>query len=81
VQLWDHVRDHHRRLAATGAFAVRRREQQVKWMWALVEEQLRGRLAADPKLKVGVPELEAAVAEGTLSPALAADEIVQTLGL
>jgi LAO/AO transport system kinase len=58
-----------------------RREQQVKWMWALVEERLHGRLAADPRLKVRVPELEAAVAGGALSPTLAADEIVETLGL
>jgi LAO/AO transport system kinase len=78
--LWEHVLDHHRRLVATGAFPAQRRKQQVKWMWALVEERLHGRLAADPKLKVRVPELEAAVAGGALSPTLAADEIVQTLG-
>ena len=79
--LWEHVLDHHRRLSATGAFAARRLEQQVKWMWALVEERLHGRLAADATLKVRVPELEAAVARGALSPALAADEIMQTLRL
>jgi LAO/AO transport system kinase len=79
--LWEHILDHRRRVSATGAFAARRREQQVKWMWALVEERLHGRLAADPKLRTRVPELEEAVAGGALSPALAADEIVQTLGL
>jgi LAO/AO transport system kinase len=79
--LWEHILDHRRRVSATGAFAARRREQQVKWMWALVEERLHGRLAADPKLRTRVPQLEAAVAGGALSPAIAADEIVQTLGL
>jgi LAO/AO transport system kinase len=79
--LWEHILDHRRRVSATGAFAARRREQQVKWMWALVEERLHGRLAADPKLRTRVPQLEAAVAGGALSPALAADEIVQTLRL
>lgn len=81
ASLWDHVLDHHRRLSASGAFAARRREQQVKWMWSLVEDRLRARLATDPKLRNRVPELERAVAEGALSPALAADEIVPTLGL
>jgi LAO/AO transport system kinase len=81
AELWECIADHRRRLEATGAFAARRREQQVKWMWALVEERLHGRLAADPKLKVRVPELEDAVAGGALSPALAADEILRTLGL
>jgi LAO/AO transport system kinase len=81
MALWEHVLDHRQRLSASGAFAARRREQQVKWMWALVEEQLHSRLAADPALKVRVPQLEEAVASGALSAALAADEIVQTLGL
>jgi LAO/AO transport system kinase len=81
AQLWEHVLDHHRRLSATGAFAARRREQQVKWMWALLEERLRSRLAADPELKARLPQLERAVAEGTLSPALAVEDIVATLGL
>jgi GTPase len=80
AQLWEHVLDHHRRLSASGAFAAQRREQQVKWMWAMVEERLHGRLATDPKLRTRLPELERAVAAGALSPALAAGEIVATLG-
>src|SRR5580692_3929236 len=81
AELWEQVVDHERRLGATGAFAARRREQQVKWMWALLEDRLRGRLAADPELKAKLPQLERAVAEGRLSPALAVDDIVETLGL
>ncbi len=81
AELWDLVLDHHRRLTATGAFAARRREQQVKWMWALLEDRLRGRLMSDPKLKAKLPQLEHAVAEGTLSPALAVDDIVAAFGL
>src|SRR5215472_846354 len=81
AQLWDHILDHRRRLMATGAFAARRREQQVKWMWALLDDRLRTRLACDPKLKARLPQLERAVADGTLSPALAVDDIVATLGL
>jgi LAO/AO transport system kinase len=80
AQLWERVLDHHHRLSASGAFTARRREQQVKWMWAIVEERLHGRLATDPKLRPRLPELERAVADGVLSPTLAADEIVATLG-
>src|SRR5215472_15390507 len=75
VRMWEQILAHHRRVSATGAFAARRREQQVKWMWALLEERWRRRLAADPKLKTKLPQLERAVAEGTLSPALAVDDI------
>jgi LAO/AO transport system kinase len=81
AELWQHIVEHERRLTVTGAFAARRRAQQVKWMWALLEDRLRSRLASDPKLKAKLPQLERAVAEGTLSPALAVDDIVATLGL
>ena len=77
AELWERVLDHRRTLSGTGAFAARRREQQVKWMWALVEDGIRARLAEGA---ARVPELEAAVAAGTLAPALAAAEILRTLG-
>jgi LAO/AO transport system kinase len=79
--LWDNVLDHEQRLTATGAFAARRREQQVKWMWAMLEDRMRTRLAANPVLKAKLPQLERAVADGHLSPALAVDEIMKTLGV
>jgi LAO/AO transport system kinase len=81
ADIWDNVIAHREKLTASGAFAARRREQQVKWMWALFDERLRGRLTCDPKLKAKLPQIERAVAEGRLSPALAVDEIVGTLGL
>jgi LAO/AO transport system kinase len=81
AQLWDTILDHKGRLSEAGALAARRREQQVKWMWAELHERLRGRLAADPKLRARLPQLERDVAEGKLSPELAVDDIVATLGL
>jgi LAO/AO transport system kinase len=81
AQLWDAILDHKCRLSETGALAARRREQQVRWMWAELQDRLRGRLAADPKLRAKLPQLERDVAEGVLSPELAVDDIVATLGL
>jgi LAO/AO transport system kinase len=81
AELWGHVVAHEQRLRASGAFTARRREQQVKWMWALLEDRLRTHLTTDPALKAKLPKLERAVADGTLSPALAVDDIVATLGL
>jgi LAO/AO transport system kinase len=80
AQIWQQILAHHRRVSTTGAFAARRREQQVKWMWALLEDRLRARLTNDPKLKTKLPQTERAVAEGTLSPALAVDDILAMLG-
>jgi LAO/AO transport system kinase len=59
----------------------KRRAQQVRWMWTLIEERFRERLRTDPKVKARLPALEAAVADGKLPPALAAEEIADLLGL
>jgi LAO/AO transport system kinase len=48
-------------------------------MWALLEERLLAPLRTDPALKSKLPHLEAAVAEGRLSPVLAVDELVAIL--
>src|SRR5215203_1936555 len=69
AELWDKVLEHRARLSESGALERQRREQQVKWMWAMIEERLIGRLKSDATVKARLPALEAAVAEGRLSPA------------
>jgi LAO/AO transport system kinase len=81
TDLWGHVLHHREKLTASGELASRRRDQQVKWMWTLLEERLVGRLRTDPALKTRLPAIERAVAEGALSPAVAVDEIVAAAGL
>src|SRR5436305_7458277 len=81
MQLWDQVLAHRQQLSASGEFAARRREQQVKWMWAMLEDRFHLRLKTDAKLKARLPALEKSVADGTLSPALAVDEIAAVLGV
>jgi LAO/AO transport system kinase len=81
AELWQQVQAHRRQLSAVGEFAERRREQQVKWMWAMLEDRFRLHLASDAKLKARLPAIEKAVADGTLSPALAVDEIATALGV
>jgi LAO/AO transport system kinase len=80
-ELWAKVLDHRSRLEATGELAAKRRAQDTKWMWALVHERLHERLTQDPSLRRRVPEVERAIAQGTLSPTAAAAEIVALLGL
>jgi len=79
--LWQQVLAHRACLTESGELDAQRREQQVKWMWAMIEERLIGRLKSDASLKARLPALEAAVAEGRLSPAIAAEEIAQAIGV
>ena len=80
-RLWDEILRHRKIASASGALAQRRREQQVKWMWTMLEERFQARLTSDAKLKSHLRAIEASVAAGTLSPALAVDEIAQVLDL
>ena len=77
--LWLKVLAHRERMTKSGAFSERRRMQQVKWMWALLEERLLAPLRTDPAVKARLPQIEAAVADGRLSPVLAVEEVMQLL--
>ncbi len=81
AELWTTILDHRARMTAASDFAARRREQQVKWMWAMLEDRLIARLKSDPALRAKLPKLEAAVAAGELSVSLAVDELAEFLGL
>ncbi|MBM3530321.1 MAG: methylmalonyl Co-A mutase-associated GTPase MeaB [Alphaproteobacteria bacterium] len=81
AELWAQVVLHRERLTHSGEFAARRREQQVKWMWSMLEDRMFARLRSDSGLRAKLPQIEAAVADGRLSAPLAVDEIAATLGI
>lgn len=80
-ELWAKVLDHRARHEAKGLLAERRRAQDVKWMWAMIEERLRARLTRDPQARALLARLETGVAAGETSPTAAAEEVATTLGL
>ncbi len=80
AELWEKVREHRKAMIACGDFIRRRREQQVKWMWAMLEDRWRARLRADPAIRAKVKATETAVADGRLTPALGAEDIAALLG-
>jgi LAO/AO transport system kinase len=79
--IWQTICDYRQSSEASGALAKKRRDQQVTWMWSMLEERLFAKLRADPELKSKLPELEKAVAAGQLSPMLAVEEIASAMGL
>lgn len=81
AEIWAQVTAHRDKMSATGELVARRREQQVKWMWSMLDDVWRGRIAGETKLKAKLPQIEAAVAAGTLSPARAVDDLVAALGM
>jgi LAO/AO transport system kinase len=77
ADLWQKVLDHRKAMQASGEFVARRREQQVKWMWSMLEERWRSRLRADAAIRAKVREMERAVADGRIAPGVAAEEIAR----
>ena len=78
--LWQKILDHRTAMNASGEFAARRRQQQIKWMWSMLEQRMMARLRSEPSIRARVKKIEAEVAEGRITPALAADQIADMLG-
>jgi LAO/AO transport system kinase len=74
--MWDHILTHRTRFIASGDWAARRRAQDVKWMWAMIEDRLLNRLRDDPVLRARLPAIEQSVAEGAISATAAAETIL-----
>jgi LAO/AO transport system kinase len=79
--LWEHILDHRRRLTVSGELDARRGEQQVKWMWTMLEERLFAPLRTDRAIKAILPRIEAEVAAGRVAPGAAVEEIAGMLGV
>jgi LAO/AO transport system kinase len=79
--MWEQVLAHRTRMGESGALAARRSAQQVKWMWAMLEERIASKLRSDPALRARLPRLEAAVADGHMSASLAVEELAGALGI
>ncbi|MGY1692198.1 methylmalonyl Co-A mutase-associated GTPase MeaB [Geodermatophilus sp. SYSU D01105] len=77
-RVWAAVVEHQDRMRASGEFEERRRTQQVRWTWQLVRDGLEHRLRAHPGVRSAGPELEKAVLAGELTPALAAQQLLET---
>jgi LAO/AO transport system kinase len=75
--LWEKILEHREVMTASGDFAGRRREQQVKWMWSILEQRTMARLRADASIRAKVKRIETEVADGRVTPALGAEQIAE----
>ncbi|MDE2329619.1 MAG: methylmalonyl Co-A mutase-associated GTPase MeaB [Bradyrhizobium sp.] len=78
-KLWQKILDHRDAMTASGDFTSRRQQQQVKWMWSMLEQRLMARLRADPAIRNRVKKTEVEVADGRITPAVAAEQIAEML--
>ncbi len=76
-ELWAKAEQFFSEKEASGKLSRKREQQQILWMWQLIESQLIARLKADEKIVSKLPELEAKVRAGEISPTVAADTILK----
>jgi LAO/AO transport system kinase len=74
--LWDKIQQHKTTLQNAGEFEAKRRAQQIRWMWSMIDDRLMSRLRADDKIRALATEMERGITEGKVTPALAADSIL-----
>lgn len=77
LQLWDTVLKHRDVLTAAGEFEARRRAQQVDWTWSMVRDTVLDRVLTHPAVTAMRAEIERKVRDGELTPALAAQQILE----
>ncbi|MGL4558117.1 MAG: methylmalonyl Co-A mutase-associated GTPase MeaB [Afipia sp.] len=77
--VWEKILAHRTAMIASGDFETRRRHQQVKWMYTILEDRLHARLCSDPAIRAKVKQTENSVAGGRMTPAVAADTIAALL--
>ncbi|MEZ5840103.1 MAG: methylmalonyl Co-A mutase-associated GTPase MeaB [Hyphomicrobiales bacterium] len=80
-KMWAEVELHRERMTGTGEFAEKRRLQQVKWMWDMLEDRLMATLHSNRNIAERLRTLEAGVRDGVVAPSLAVEEIAALIGI
>jgi LAO/AO transport system kinase len=75
-ELWDTVERHRQVLTDAGEFEKRRRAQQVDWTWQMVRDTVLERVLSNPAVRKIRAEVERQVIAGELTPAMAAQQIL-----
>jgi LAO/AO transport system kinase len=78
-EIWDTVLKHHSIFTESGELVRKRREQDVNWMWSLLDCYLKDHIFSQPSVKHAIEEARAAVIEGAMTPDSAALQILKTI--
>ncbi len=74
-ELWAQVIGHRAALTAAGEFEGKRRDQDVRWMHAMIEDQIREMVMSNEAAAAKIISLEREVRDGIVPPSVAADQV------
>lgn len=75
-ELWEAAKDFRERRTRSGAWAARRREQSLAWMWERIASGLRQLFSHDAAVRERLPSLSREVAQGRVVASSAARELL-----
>ncbi|XP_026852360.2 methylmalonic aciduria type A protein, mitochondrial isoform X1 [Electrophorus electricus] len=76
-ELWDVMLQFRDGALLSGDLQARRQEQQKVWLWNLIQEHALSHFREHPAVRTGLAEMERGVAQGDISPGLAADLLLR----
>ena len=79
--MWAQVELHRDKMSATGEFQTRRADQQVAWMWDLLQQRMMEALTGNPNTAERLKELEQSVRSGNTAVSFAVEEIAGLIGV
>ena len=75
-EVWRQIIAHRAHLERHGSLEEHRRDQDVHWMWATIDDHLLARFRAVPAVRRRTAEIEAAVRTGSMTAAAAAEALL-----
>jgi LAO/AO transport system kinase len=80
AELWSEIERHRALMTETGERDERRRKQKLTWMRTMLQERLLAHFDANPTFAAARADAEAAVSDGSLTPSVAVDQLLDRLG-
>ena len=79
--LWEGIQQYRKAMTDSGEWDEKRRSQQIRWMWSLVEDRLMTRLKSHPGVKSLMPALEKDIGAGKITPVVAMERLLSAFGM
>lgn len=74
---WQVIEDYRQVMTQAGELAAKRRHQALAWTWSLIESGLQARFRQHPQVRSALPEMLRAVEQGSLTPAVASQRLLE----
>ena len=77
VELWETMQDFQEMLQTSGEWEEHRSRQAVRWMWSLIDEELRQSFRKHSQIQADIPRVEKAIRQGKQLPTRAARSLLE----